>query len=313
VAQEFLQAVRAPAYRAAPLVAMLVLEPLAPEQRLFVLLYRGLWIALTVVLTWAATRLVAALTRWAVSTHPVDVSDNLRARRIHTQVTVLARSLNIVVVIIGAAVVLTAFPQARQLGTSLLASAGLAGLVIGFAAKPLFANVIAGIQIALTQPIRIDDVVMLEKDRGRIEEIGSAYVVVKLWDERRLIVPLNYFLEHPFENWTRTSSALLGTATLWLDYAVPLDPLRAELQRLCKASAHWDGRICRLDITDTKENAMEVRALVSANEAESLFDLRSEVREGLIAFVNGHHPEGLARVRPGPGDSTTLPQAPSTS
>jgi small-conductance mechanosensitive channel len=292
-----LQALCKPAYRVLPLLAMLFMAPLAPDLRVYTWLYRALSVLATLGLTWAAMRLVDALARWVAFRHPVDAADNLAARRIQTQAGVLARALNVVVLVIGVAVVLTAFPQARQLGASVLASAGVAGLVVGFAARPLFANLIAGIQIALTQPIRIDDVVVVEKQNGRIEEIGASYVVVKLWDERRLVVPLNYFLEHPFENWTRTSAALLGNAALWLDYATPVEPLRTYVRRACEASPLWDRRVCELQVNDANDKAIQLRILASATDSSRSGDLCTQLREGLIAYVVENYPKALPRVR----------------
>jgi small-conductance mechanosensitive channel len=214
-----------------------------------------------------------------------------------------------VAVVIGAAVVLLAIPGVRELGASLLASAGVAGLVLGLAAKPVLSNLIAGLQIALTQPIRLDDVVIIEGEWGRVEEITGSYVVVRIWDERRLVVPLNWFIENPFQNWTRITSRLIGSVFIWLDYRVPLAPLRDELQRLCKAAPEWDGRVCVLQTTDANERAVQLRALVSSADSGLNWDLRCRVREGLIAYVQARHPEALPRWR-GEMEEPVLPQRP---
>jgi hypothetical protein len=179
----------------------------------------------------------------------------------------------------------------------LLASAGVAGLVAGLAARPVLSNLIAGMQLALTQPIRLDDVLIVEGEWGRVEEITGAFVVLALWDERRLIVPLQWFIEHPFQNWTRSSAQILGTVFLWVDYHTPIELLRAELSRLCKISQDWDGRLALLQVTDTNEHAMQLRALVSASDSSRSFDLRCHVREGLIAFIGREHAGCLPRVR----------------
>ena len=248
-------------------------------------------------LTWLAMRSCEGVADGIISLNPADVADNLGARRIQTQTRVLGRCVNLLILIIGIAAMLLTLPGARQLGASMMASAGLLGLVAGFAAKPVLGNVIAGLQIALTQPIRIDDVLIVKGEWGRVEEITGAYVVIRIWDERRLVVPLQWFIENPFENWTRTTSQLIGTVFLWMDYRTPLDPLREELKRLCEGAKEWDGRVCVLQVTDTNDRAMQIRALVSARASGDAWDLRCKVREGLIAWVHANRPEYLPRLR----------------
>ncbi len=227
----------------------------------------------------------------------MDVRDNLYARRVQTQTRVLTRTLASLIALLGFAAALMTFPAVRQVGASLLASAGLAGLVVGFAAKPVLGNMLAGLQIVLTQPIRLDDVVIVEGEWGRIEEITGAYVVVKIWDEHRLIVPLQRFIEHPFENWTRTGAQLIGSVFWWLDYRMPVEPLRAELERVCKAAPEWDGRFCVLQVTDATDRTMQIRALVTAAGSSEAFDLRCRVRETIIDFVQREYPQYLPRAR----------------
>ena len=263
----------------------------------FALLQHMLLIAVLAASTWLAVRCLGALEGAAIRRYPMDVADNLRARRVVTQVRVLGRTVDVIVIVIGASIILLTIPGVRQLGASLLASAGVAGLAIGLAAKPVLSNLIAGLQIALTQPIRLDDVVIIEGEWGRIEEITGSYVVVRLWDERRLVVPLNWFIENPFQNWTRTGSQLIGTVFLMLDYRMPLAPLREELKRLCSEAPEWDGRVCVLQVTDANERAMQLRALVSASDSGRGWDLRCHVREGLIAYVQANYPEALPRWR----------------
>jgi small-conductance mechanosensitive channel len=229
--------------------------------------------------------------------YDVSAADNLTARSRHTQLRVLTRTIQIFVVVITIAVMLMTFPRVRELGTSLLASAGIAGLVVGLAARPLLENIIAGLQIALTEPIRIDDVLIVEGEWGRVEEITATYVVVRIWDQRRLIVPLSYFLSKPFQNWTRESAQLLGTAFLYLDYRAPIGAIRAKLEELCKRSEHWDGRVCKVQVTDAKERVIEVRLLVSAADSSAQWDLRCEVRQGVLEFLQKEHPEALPRTR----------------
>lgn len=229
--------------------------------------------------------------------YDVSAADNLTARSRHTQLRVLTRTVQIFVVVITVAVALMTFPRVRELGTSLLASAGIAGLVVGLAARPLLENVIAGLQIALTEPIRLDDVLIVEGEWGRVEEITATYVVVRIWDQRRLIVPLSYFLSKPFQNWTRESAQLLGTAFLYLDYLAPIGAIRSKLEELCKHSEHWDGRVCKVQVTDAKERVIEVRLLVSAADSSAQWDLRCEVRQGVLEFLQKEHPEALPRTR----------------
>ncbi len=248
-------------------------------------------------LTWLAMRAIGGVADAVVRLHPANVGDNLEARRVQTQARVLARTVMFFALVIGAASALMMFPNVRQIGASLLASAGLAGLVAGIAARPVLASLIAGLQIALTQPIRIDDVVIIQGEWGRIEEITSTYVVVKIWDERRLVVPLQWIIENPFQNWTRRESQLLGTVLLWVDYAVPLAPLRSEVERVCAEAPEWDRRVAMLQVVDANERAMQVRALMSASDASRLWDLRCRVREALIDFLQRSHPEGLPRIR----------------
>ena len=248
-------------------------------------------------LAWLAVRVIGALERRVIRLNRIDVADNLAARRAQTQTHVIAGVAQGAVVLVGVSIALMTFPQVRQLGATLLASAGIVGLVAGIAAKPVFGNLIAGLQIAIAQPIRFDDVVIVEGEWGRIEEITATYVVVRIWDERRLVVPLQWFVEHPFENWTRTTSQLLGTAFLWLDYRTPMAAIREELARICAADERWDGRVCVAQVTDTDRNVMQVRLLVSARNSGELFDLRCAVREGVVAFLQARHPQALPRLR----------------
>ncbi|WNL47376.1 mechanosensitive ion channel [Dyella sp. BiH032] len=260
-------------------------------------LHQLLLVALIATVTWLVVRCIGALEDLTIRLHPIDLSDNLRARSVVTQVRVLSRSAMVLAVLAGLAAVLMTIPGVRQFGASLLASAGLAGLALGIAAKPVLSNLIAGLQIALAQPIRLDDVVIVQGEWGRIEEITGTYVVVRIWDERRLIVPLNYFIENPFENWTRRTARLIGTVFLWVDYRLPMAPLRMELERLCREAPEWDGRVCVLQVTDASEHAMQLRALVSSADSSRGWDLRCRIREGLIAFVQREYPDYLPTTR----------------
>jgi len=250
-----------------------------------------------VAVTWLLLRWVAVGAATVLQLNPIDNPDNLVARTRLTQARVLSGSLYVVILLVGTAVALMTFPGVRQIGTSLLASAGIAGLALGLAARPVLSNLLAGVQLALTQPIRIDDVLVLEGEWGRVEEIGGAYVVLRIWDERRLIVPLQYFIEKPFQNWTRTSAEILGSVMLWVDHSLPLAPLRAEVERVCKADPDWDGRVSVVQVTDTDVRAMQVRVLLSSANSGRNFDLRCRMREALIAFVARESPESLPRTR----------------
>jgi len=279
------------------LVAALRVLPEADVLPSFVLMQHILVIALMVVVTWLVLRCLWVIEFVAIRKYPLDVADNLSARRVLTQVRVLRRTADVLVLLLGASAILLTIPGVRQLGTSLLASAGVAGLALGIAAKPVLSNLIAGLQIAFTQPIRLDDVVIIQGEWGRIEEITGSYVVVRIWDERRMVVPLNWFMENPFQNWTRTSAQLLGTVFLWMDYGIPTEPLREELGRICRAAPEWDGRVCVLQVTDADQRAVQLRALVSSTDSGRNFDLRCRVREGLLAFIKANHPEALPCFR----------------
>jgi small-conductance mechanosensitive channel len=283
---------------ALPLFALQLVWTAAPDSLRHITTVRHLnGLMLILAATWLMLRVIKGFTRGVIERHPATMEDNLQARRIQTQAKVLSRSAMVVVVLAGSAMALMTFPGARQVGASLLASAGVVGIVAGIAARPVFSNLIAGLQLALAQPIRLDDVLIVEGEWGRVEEITGTYVVIKLWDERRLIVPLQWFIEHPFQNWTRSSAQIHQSVFLYLDFAMPLDPLRAELQRLVEGAPEWDGRTAQVVATDTTEHAMKVRVLVSARAAGPAFDLGCKVREGLLAFVAREYPDCLPRAR----------------
>jgi small-conductance mechanosensitive channel len=289
---------RAPFRLILPMLAVqLVLPTLALPAELTALLRHLIALGLIAALAWLAIACLAAVDDIVALRFPTDVRDNVRARSIGTQVRVLRRVASMVVIILAVSAMLMTFPAVRQVGASILASAGLAGLVVGFAARPALANLIAGVQIALTKPIRLDDVVIVEGEWGRVEEIGSTYVVVRIWDLRRLVVPLSYFIEQPFQNWTRQTADLLGTVYLYVDYAVPVDAVRAELHRVLRSTELWDGKVWVLQVTDATERAVQLRALMSAPDSGTAFDLRCLVRERLIEFLRTHYPESLPRTR----------------
>jgi small-conductance mechanosensitive channel len=247
---------------------------------------------------------VDAMAQLVLRRNRLDVADNRQARGVYTQVMVLKKIAVGVIAVIAIASMLMVFQSVRQLGTAMIASAGVAGIVIGFAAQKSLGTLLAGFQIAMTQPIRIDDVVIVEGEWGRIEEITLTYVVVSIWDLRRLVVPITYFIEKPFQNWTRTSADILGTVFLQVDYGVRVDAVREELTRILEASPNWDCKVNVLQVTDANERTLELRALASSSDASKSWDLRCEMREKLVAFVQKNYPESLPRLR------TTFERAP---
>ncbi|MDT8272396.1 MAG: mechanosensitive ion channel [Desulfomonilia bacterium] len=248
-------------------------------------------------LAWLVMRIVLVFADHLRARHSLDVADNLQARKIHTQVQFLTRFINIVIALVAVAVILMRFERVQEFGTSILASAGIAGIIIGLAAQRTLGTLFAGLQIAWTQPIRIDDVVIVESEWGRIEEITLTYVVVRVWDQRRLILPITHFVEKPFQNWTRVSADLLGTVFLYVDYRVDVDALREELTRIVSASPLWDGKVCVLQVTNATERTMEIRALVSASDSSNAWTLRCEVREKLVRFIQQRYPDALPTFR----------------
>lgn len=254
-------------------------------------------VALISLVAWLLIRTTFVLEDFVITRFDVGVKDNLRARKIHTQFRVLKRIVIAVVGLLAFGTILMTFERVRQLGTTILASAGVVGIVVGMAAQRTIATFIAGLQIAVTQPIRVDDVVIVENEWGRIEEITLTYVVVRIWDLRRLIVPITYFIESPFQNWTRTSADILGTVFVYADYTLPIDVIRDQLQNILKESEHWDGKVCVLQVTSASDRTMELRALMSAADASVAWTLRCEVREKLIDFIKREYPQALPKVR----------------
>ena len=259
-----------------------------------------------------------AITRYVNNLH-FEADDNLLARKAATQMRLLRRAINILIALATLGFALMTFDAVRQFGVSLFASAGVAGLVAGLAARPVLSNLIAGMQLAVTQPIRLDDVVVVEGEWGRIEEFTSTYVVVRIWDLRRLIVPLSYFLETPFRNWSYSGSQILGTVYLYTDYTVAVARVREKAIELIRNSPLWDGQTAGLVVTDAKEHTLEMRALMSASDSSKVWDLRCAVREGLIDFIQREYPDALPRTRAefaAPADAArgapSAPAAPQT-
>jgi small-conductance mechanosensitive channel len=257
----------------------------------------GLIIAIIAAAAWLVADLLLvfedlALTRWRT-----DVPDNMKARRLKTQVVILRRATIAAIVVIALGAVLMTFPAVRTLGTSVLASAGLFSVVAAVAAQSTLGNLFAGLQLAFSDAVRIDDVVVVEGEWGRIEELTLTYVALQIWDDRRLILPTSYFTTKPFQNWTRTGSAVLGTAEIDVDWSTPVEALRTELRSVCEGTELWDGRVCVLQVTDALGGSVRLRALVSANDAAALWDLRCLVRERLVTYVWEKQQDALPRVR----------------
>jgi small-conductance mechanosensitive channel len=253
-------------------------------------------IVLIVAAAWFLVKLILVFETVILMRYRVEEKDNLEARKIYTQVRIIRKILIFVIAVVAFSAVLMSFERFRRLGTGILASAGVAGIVIGFAAQRTLGNLLAGIQIALTQPLRLDDVVIVENEWGWIEEITLTYVVVRIWDLRRLVLPISYFIEKPFQNWTRTSADLIGSVFLYVDYTVPVQEIREEVLRILKNSG-WDGKVWGLQVTDATEHSMQLRAIMSAPDSSSAWNLRCEVREKLIDFMRTKHPEALPRFR----------------
>ena len=257
----------------------------------------GTSLLLIVAVAWAFFEAIGVAERTLLASFDLGATDNLRARKVYTQVHVIGRTIRVAVGVFAAASVLMLFSTVREFGTSLLASAGIVGIVAGIAAQKPLSNLFAGIQIALTQPMRQDDVVVVEGEWGRIEEITLSYVVVRIWDDRRLVVPLGYFIEKPFQNWTRSSSALLGSVYVWVDYSFPVERGREALKGIIEGNPLWDGRAWNLQVTDANERSMQLRVLATAADSSKSWDLRCQIREQFIDFIQRAHPRSLPLIR----------------
>ena len=254
-------------------------------------------LCIIVVITWLLINVALLGQDFVLSRFDVQAQDNLKARSIHTQLTLLVKVVLAAITVVSCAIMLMTFDRIHQVGVSILASAGVISIILGFAAQRTLATLFAGLQIAFTQPIRINDVVIVEGEWGWVEEITLTHVVVKIWDLRRMVVPVTYFLEKPFQNWTRVSANLLGSVFLYVDYTAPLDEVRRVFRGLLQASDKWDGRVSAVQVTNCSERTMELRFLMSAPDSPKAFDLRCEVREGLLSYLQNHHPGCLPRLR----------------
>ena len=254
-------------------------------------------ILLIVSLAWAGIAFIRIFKNIFLEKYDVSKENNLRSRKFQTQFNIMERIIVFLIILISIGLVLMLFEDVKRIGVSLFASAGVAGVIIGLAAQRVIGAVLAGIQIAITQPIRLDDVVIIEGEWGRIEEITLTYTVVRIWDQRRLVVPSTYFFDKPFQNWTRTSAEILGTVFIYTDYHVSFEAMRKELTRLLESTPLWDKRVNVLQVTDAKQNGIEIRALMSAKDSPTAWDLRVFIREKLIEFLQKNYPESLPKTR----------------
>ena len=288
-----------------PVLALMAVFPWMPlNQDIVGHLNHATSLVLIAGVAWALVALLDVVQDYISHRHALELADNLAARRMTTQVQVLRHIAVVLIVILSIAIMVMTFPNVRHVGESLFASAGLAALVAGLAARTTLSSLLAGVQIALSQPMRLEDVVIIEGEWGWIEEITMTYVVVRIWDLRRLIVPLSYFIEKPFQNWTRQTADLLGTVFIYADYTLPIEPVRQELQRILQSTKLWDGKVWNLQVTNTTANVIELRALMSAPSGSVAWDLRCYVREKLVGFIQQKYPESLPRTRAdlsGPG------------
>jgi small-conductance mechanosensitive channel len=278
-----------------PLLVLNLMIPLMAEldKSINALLSRVVEIALIISFAALLVSAINVFEDYMLHAYDLSKADNLRERKIRTQLQFIRRVLATLIIFITIAVILLSFDNVRKLGAGLLTGVGIGGIIVGFAAQKSLGSFLAGLQIAFTQPIRIDDVLVVEGEWGRVEDITLTYVVLNIWDQRRLILPINYFIEKPFQNWTRNTSQILGTVFLYLDYNTPIDALREEFEKLLEKTPLWDKRVKGIQVTDAKTNCIEVRVLVSASDSSKAFDLRCYIRENLIKFIRDHHPESL--------------------
>jgi len=254
-------------------------------------------ILLTVSFAGILVRAIRVLEDYIYHTYDLNKADNLVERKVRTQIVFIRKVLVVLIVFVTIAIILLSFESMRKIGTGLLTGVGIGGIIVGFAAQNSLGNLLAGFQIAFTQPIRIDDVLVVEGEWGRVEEITLTYVVLNIWDKRRLILPINYFITKPFQNWTRTTSEILGTVFLYLDYTVPLEAIRKEFDRLIVLSPLWDKKVKVIQVTDTREHTIELRVLMSARNSSDAFDLRCYIREHLVSFIQQNYPGSLPKIR----------------
>ena len=247
--------------------------------------------------TWLLIKIIKLIKQLVIKNYDLQMENNLKARKIYTQFTILERIFIFILIIFAVGIALMSFDGIKEIGISIFASAGVAGIIIGFSAQKMIGAILAGIQIAIAQPIKIDDVVIIEGEWGRIEHITLTYVVIAIWDKRRLVVPTTYFIEKPFQNWTKTSADILGTVFLYTDCKVPLEALREELKKVLESTDLWDGKNQNLQVTNATATNLEIRALMSAKDSGTAWELRVYVREKLIVFLQENYPDSLPHTR----------------
>ncbi|MCF8379316.1 MAG: mechanosensitive ion channel family protein [Bacteroidales bacterium] len=261
------------------------------------LLYNYSHILVTLGFSWFLIVVIGVIKKTFLKRFDLSEEDNLNSRKVYTQVNILEKVIIFIIILFAVGIILLSFESIRKIGVGLFASAGVAGIIIGLSAQKVVGALLAGIQIAVTQPFRIDDAVLVEGEWGWIEEINLTYVVVRIWDKRRLVLPSTYFLEKPFQNWTRNSAEITGSVFIYADYTIPFQPLREELTRLLNECNLWDKKVNVLQVTDSKETTVEIRILVSAKNSPTAWDLRVHIREKMIEFIQKNYPESLPRTR----------------
>ena len=279
------------------LCVSVVIPLLRLPEKVHNLIRHSVQIVLISLFGWLLVKTVYILRDSLLKRYDINIRDNMHARIMHTQMRMISNIISVIIILLTVSFILMSFTEVKRVGVSILASAGIVGIVIGFAAQKTLGNLIAGMQIAVAQPIRLDDVVIIENEWGWIEEITLTFVVVRIWDLRRLVVPISYFIEKPFQNWTRTSADLLGTVFIYADYTVPVQEIRNELTRILENSQKWDKKVNVLQVTNASEKTIELRALMSAADSPTTWGLRCEVREKLLEFLQKNCPECLPRVR----------------
>ena len=296
--QSFVKQLNGPLTFFLPLLILNLLLPLMHVRPLaFGIIDKTIEVLLILTFAWLLMGFVKMAEDYVYHSMDLNKVDNLRERKIRTQLQFIRKIVVLLIIILAIGAILLSFNNLRRLGTGLLTGVGISGLIVGFAAQRSLGNLLAGFQIAFTQPIRIDDVLVVEGEWGKVEEINLTYVVLNIWDQRRLILPINYFLEKPFQNWTRTTAEILGTVFIYLDYNAPMDAIRTEFIRLLNMSELWDKRVGLIQVTNTTEQTIEIRALMSAGNSSGAFDLRCFIREKLVEFIYTNYPQCLPKTR----------------
>ncbi len=275
----------------------IIINLYTPDNKLFNIISHIFSIAIIVSITWILVRVIQSMRLLILRHYDIEDDNNLKARKIATQFKIIERVLIFIIILVSIAIALMTFEGIKNIGLSIFASAGIVGIILGLAAQKLLGTVLAGFQIAFAQPIRIDDVVIVENEWGRIEEITLTYVVVKIWDKRRLILPTTYFIEKPFQNWTKSSSDILTTVYIYTDYTVSIEALRNELSEQLKRNTYWDGEVDKLQVTDSTDKTLELRALMSAKDSPSAWNLKVDIREKLVTFLQENYPGSLPKTR----------------